>query len=589
MTSDSLQTVLTYHEATKHHFQAFARSAGYLDWAIQPVPFRWYEGAPRIALSHPSQAESPSLLAAMRGAEVAPHSLDADLVAQLFRDSLSISAWKQLGQERWALRVNPSSGNLHPTEGYLVCGPVGDLSDTPFVAHYFPREHALEMRADLPAQLWVELGAGLPENSVLVGLTSILWREAWKYGERAFRYCQLDVGHALAALTMAAAGLGWRTRLVTSIAPDALTALLGLTDSQGVEKEYADCLVAVYPGTETWRSRAWPAQLTSRLRQLAWRGEPNRLSQSHREWPIVYDVAAAQLSEPPGELAGEMSTRPQTGGDTESSAVSTASTVVPSSPGGTPPDASTTSSAGSSSPGETPPGAATAVGFGASVSLRRIIQQRRSAVAMDGQSQLDGPVFYQMLAGLQAAAEVLPYAVLPWAPTTHLFCFVHRVRGLAAGLYCLVRQPDQLRELQQATRGEFVWQVPPGCSEDLGFFLLQNGDLRKTARLLACGQDIAADGCFSLAMVVDFAASLRRYGAGFYSRLFWECGLIGQVLYLQAEAAALRGTGIGCFFDDPVHELLGLTGNAYQSLYHFTVGGPLEDERITTLPPYPAA
>ena len=24
----------------------------------------------------------------------------------------------------------------------------------------------------------------------------------------------------------------------------------------------------------------------------------------------------------------------------------------------------------------------------------------------------------------------------------------------------------------------------------------------------------------------------------------------------------------------------------YQSLYHFTVGGPLEDERLTTLPAY---
>ena len=35
-----------------------------------------------------------------------------------------------------------------------------------------------------------------------------------------------------------------------------------------------------------------------------------------------------------------------------------------------------------------------------------------------------------------------------------------------------------------------------------------------------------------------------------YRRLFWECGLIGQVLYLEAEAAGVRGTGIGCFYDD---------------------------------------
>ncbi len=62
--------------------------------------------------------------------------------------------------------------------------------------------------------------------------------------------------------------------------------------------------------------------------------------------------------------------------------------------------------------------------------------------------------------------------------------------------------------------------------------------------------------------------------------------MIGQVLYLEAEAAGVRATGIGCFFDDPVHELFGLTGREYQSLYHFTTGGPVDDPRLTTLPPY---
>jgi len=71
-----------------------------------------------------------------------------------------------------------------------------------------------------------------------------------------------------------------------------------------------------------------------------------------------------------------------------------------------------------------------------------------------------------------------------------------------------------------------------------------------------------------------------------YRQLFWESGMIGQVLYLAAEAQGVRGTGIGCFFDDAVHEILGFTDNQYQSLYHFTIGKPLEDPRLTTYPPY---
>lgn len=36
-----------------------------------------------------------------------------------------------------------------------------------------------------------------------------------------------------------------------------------------------------------------------------------------------------------------------------------------------------------------------------------------------------------------------------------------------------------------------------------------------------------------------------------------------------------------------VHEILGLQGFKYQSLYHFTIGGPVVDKRIMSLPAYP--
>jgi hypothetical protein len=113
------------------------------------------------------------------------------------------------------------------------------------------------------------------------------------------------------------------------------------------------------------------------------------------------------------------------------------------------------------------------------------------------------------------------------------------------------------------------------------------GDVRELAQALSCHQDIASNGAFSLGMLADFERSLQDYGPWFYRRLYWECGMIGQVLYLEAEAAGIRGTGIGCFFDDPVHTVFGLEGMDYQSLYHFTVGAPLDDPRLTTLPGYP--
>ena len=104
----------------------------------------------------------------------------------------------------------------------------------------------------------------------------------------------------------------------------------------------------------------------------------------------------------------------------------------------------------------------------------------------------------------------------------------------------------------------------------------------------SCHQEIAADGVFVAAMLAEFEPRLSAHGAWFYRRLHWEAGAIGQVLYLEAEAAGVGSTGIGCFFDDATHEILDLTDRRYQTIYHFTVGGPVEDTRLTSLPGYPA-
>ena len=173
--TESLATVLAYHERTKHHPGRFARSLGHLDWATQPDPFRRFAGAPVLSLELVPFEDQPRYEPAFFLGNVPPVPLGRRWVSQLFQDSLALSAWKQAGAARWSLRVNPSSGNLHPTEGYLIAGPVEGLADKPAVYHYAPHEHALERRVDLSDETWAALAAQLPPGSVLVGLTSIHW------------------------------------------------------------------------------------------------------------------------------------------------------------------------------------------------------------------------------------------------------------------------------------------------------------------------------------------------------------------------------------------------------------------------------
>ena len=543
------EVVVAYHERTKHHFHRYAASLGYMDWATQPDPFRRYAGADLVRLPLPKAGRPLPYWQLYASATVPPAPLSLESVSLFFRYALSLTAWKQVGETTWPLRANPSSGNLHPTEGYAVLPALEQLGDTAAVYHYAPREHALERRAVLDAKPWTELVAPFPEGSFLVGLSSVHWREAWKYGERAFRYCQHDVGHALASLRIAAAALGWRLVLLDGVSNSTLSSLLGLDrdeDFAEAEREEAELLALIAPD--------FPAPLPSDSKSLTahgggvlWQGRANTLSPEHRvEWPVIDEVAQATRR-------------------CESSPIKEDFSGFPSEDElfGTP----------------------VCQGL---LSAEKAILGRRSAVAMDGSTAISRAAFFRMLARLIPTQErrSMPWDAIPWRPRIHLGLFVHRVDGLAPGLYALARDPDKVEILKGVMRSEFCWQRVPTCPPGLPLYLLQEGDCRALAATVSCGQDIAGDGAFSLGMIADYMDSLTTYGAGFYRNLFWEAGMVGQVLYLEAEEAGIRSTGIGCYFDDPVHEAFGIASREWQSFYHFTVGGPVEDRRLSTLPAY---
>jgi len=565
---DNVLEVIGYHQETKHHFFRYARSLGYMDWANQPDPFRRYEGAPLVSLPLMGLDEEPApppYDVLYVPDTISPQPVTLRTLSRLFEYALALTAWKEAGGARWALRSNPSSGNLHPTEGYLLIGGLGGTSSDPTLYHYAPKEHGLERRADWPPELFARLTKDFPEDAFFIGFTSVHWREAWKYGERAFRYCQHDAGHAIGSTRIAAATLGWNMMLLEDVTDDDLTGLFGLAreeDYSNAEREHPDCLAVVWP-YRTAQSRTLPLgldrALLGQLTGLTWHGRANRLSRNRPDpWDII-DVVAERT------WKSEETQRHEAGTASASHAVieqGRADGVVAATNGPRP------------------------------MSAGQVIRQRRSALAFDGTTSMSRDVFFLMLSRVTPTEtdsfldRPMPWDAIPWEPAVHLALFVHRVEGLPSGLYCLVRHPAKVSDLRRAMHAHFAWSSPPGCPASLPLYFLLEGDARKVAAQVSCHQEIAADSAFSLGMIAEFEGTLRRYGPWFYRRLFWETGIIGQVLYLEAEAAGLRATGIGCYFDDPVHQVFGLQDLTFQSLYHFTVGGHVDDPRLTTIPPY---
>ena len=528
-----------YHDSTKHHFNRFARSLGYLDWATQPNPFRRYEGAPLRPLSHEPLAGDVPYEGLFTGG-VPAQPITEHSKGEFLRCSMGLSAWKQYGQSRWALRVNPSSGNLHPTEAWIV--------HDGRVCHYAPREHALEDRCVVQSPVARAFMAR--DDCFLVALTSIAWREAWKYGERAFRYCQHDAGHAIGALRLSAAMLGWTLRLLPEWSDAQMAALLGLDrvdDYDQAEPEEPECIAVVgreaAAGRDPGSGIRDPKVLIEGARSGSWFGRANRLSIGRVEWPIIDEVAAA----------------------TRYPGTSEPSNLEPPNPEPRTAEARTT---------------------GAQPRAREIILQRRSALSFDPRGYLQRDAFLSILDRLQPGAppgSPSPWDAIDWPPHVHLVLFIHRVENLTPGIYAYLRDPAVLDEWKAAMRPEFLWEA---ATDRPGLFLLVPIDAGRIANRVSCDQDIAEEGFFGLAMIARFEQPLRDRGEWFYRRLFWECGLIGQVLYLEAEAAGGRATGIGCYYDDPVHDLVGLSGHAWQSLYHFSMGLPVEDTRLTSEPGY---
>ena len=134
-----------YHRRTKHHLERFAAGPDTLDWDAQPSPFRTWLGAPIVQLPLVADQLRTSWRQMVSGSLEEDHPLNLRSLACLLELSLALTAWKQFGPDRWALRANPSSGNLHPTEAYVLAFGVEGLEDGLY--HYRSEEHTSELQS----------------------------------------------------------------------------------------------------------------------------------------------------------------------------------------------------------------------------------------------------------------------------------------------------------------------------------------------------------------------------------------------------------------------------------------------------------
>jgi SagB-type dehydrogenase family enzyme len=489
-------TWLEYHELTKHSAESLRRTQHYLDWANMPNPFRHYEGVPVLDLPADPPAPQISALEVLQGKIGNTRARDgAEFLSQLMFYSASISASKRVPSTGviYSLRVNPSSGNLHPTEFHFCTRGLVGWPDGLY--HYRPSSHMTEHRAI------GDFGAKLINNStpLVFVLTTIAWREAWKYRDRAYRYCLHDIGHAWQALTLAARAIGCESFSLGHFSDDRVAESCLLSAD-----EWPMLIVGLH-------GPSIPVRMLDPVETILFGGQPNRLSEEQVPYPLIERIHAA--------------TKLRTGA------------AIPSL--GQPKE---------SGHGEIslPPPVSTDRNFG------DIVRTRRSALDFRGEEKC---ISLSQLATLLSSTKEPLFADFATARFVHLYLYVHRVAGLAPGVYRFWPEHAELEKIKE-------------------------GHQRLVAAALSLGQELAGNACVAFSMIGDFENAASRYGDRGYRYVHFEAGAIGQRMYLAAEALGLGATGIGAFFDEEVNRYLSLAPEIGQVVYHFAIGYPITDPRL---------
>jgi SagB-type dehydrogenase family enzyme len=251
--NDAIQIALRYHEATKHSELSVRISSHRLDFANKPTPFKIYR-SDLASIPLPREFPHPKTNAldtiASGSSVAAGKNIDLKTVAELLFFCAGLTRKMRIGGEVYYMRAASATGALYPIELYLVCKDLPGLKAG--VYHFAPADFALAQLSsgDYSCELSSIVGdnADILSAPLTVVLTSLAWRNAWKYEARSYRHWFWDSGVIAANLLATCNSEKLKAYLVTGFVDSEIEKLLGLED----RKEAAVALLPVGAGSESF-------------------------------------------------------------------------------------------------------------------------------------------------------------------------------------------------------------------------------------------------------------------------------------------------------------------------------------------------
>ena len=290
----NIEEARDYHGATKHSYWSVRSGGHFLDWETKPSLFKLYPTLPVTPLPRDVEPPDAQALAAVSAFEaVGDGLLDLDRLAQVLFYCAGLTKKKIYpGGEEHYFRAAACTGALYEVEVYVVSSDLPGLAAG--VYHFSPADFALrrlregDFRGELArAAAGEEAVSRAPATLIL---TAIFWRNAWKYGARAYRHFYWNSGTILANLLATTASASISARVVSGFIDARVDRLLGID----AEREASLCLVPL--GAHS------PAPDPPEVPPIAPETVP--LSKEEVDYPEIRRVRTASMLESEEEIQG---------------------------------------------------------------------------------------------------------------------------------------------------------------------------------------------------------------------------------------------------------------------------------------------
>lgn len=225
-----------YHQETKYYEAQIAKHQRQLNWAAQPSPYKEYHTEkkrdliPYLPFQNNPFTGEPLVPAKEDGG----YPFGIGEISRLLYFTNGVTGILQYPNgQSLMLRSAPTAGGLYPTEIYLAVRDVSVVENG--IYNFQVKDHSLVPVWE--GNFWEEFERycirheAISRSNLLVVMTAVYQRSAWRYQERAYRRILLDTGHVLGNLTAYAPEEGFTPYPIGGFFDSPLNRLLFLDES----------------------------------------------------------------------------------------------------------------------------------------------------------------------------------------------------------------------------------------------------------------------------------------------------------------------------------------------------------------------